>query len=263
MGRHSGSRNERRSRTAIQRPPAIDPRAHEAIFQFVRVLSSCGCPPEEIGRVALSACHELSKTWKRTSDYPLPDVDSAGRMLTIWFSDPMFLDNTGSPRPLPLRGRVSLESLARRADPNAKVGAMMGYPLQSGLLRRVGNSYVPRERMLLLRGTQGLSHPQGLRGLFGLLKTLDHNRGRAKNVPVRFQMFSYNEHFPISAREEFEKDASDAFRRLFYKADGQMHRRERNRKGNEPTIVMGVGGYAFEESDPLSTKIKRRKRRRE
>jgi hypothetical protein len=178
--------------------------------------------------------------------------------MTLWFSDPACLDPLGRPRALRLRGSpLSLETLAHRIDPNLDVRFVVRYLEHGGALRRLGNRYVPRDRFLIFRGRERMT--PFLRGLFGLLKTLEHNsqcRGKSSGWLERF---SINPSFPASAVRSFDKRLRVLINSLLLKVDADMHRHECAARKGERTVRIGVGVYRFEEEP--APRLQRRSRR--
>ena len=138
---------------------SLDARALEAVDRFVRVLARCGCTPADIAREVARACGQIPKSWAPRAMAALREMDDAAHVLTLWFSDPAYLDRRGAPLPLPLRGAGgSLEALAFRVDPKLDVREVLRYLSRQGALRRAGTRYVPKDRVLSLRGAGGPDH---------------------------------------------------------------------------------------------------------
>ena len=89
-----------------------------------------------------------------------------------------------------------------------------------------------------------------LRGLFGLLKTLEHNSRQGLRASGWLELFARNPRFPVSATEAFETSFRRLANRLMVRIDADMHRLECAARPGERTIRMGVGVYRFEE-DPV------------
>src|SRR5438874_13533717 len=126
MSRGTSSRRTPRPRWPRGRAPTLDARAVEAVTRFVRLLVRCGCAPKEIGKEVVKACRAVPTSWARQTKTTVPEVERAAHTLTLWFSDPEYLDSRGNPRPLPIRGTgPSLESLSRRLDPRVGVSEVL------------------------------------------------------------------------------------------------------------------------------------------
>jgi hypothetical protein len=248
--RRGGSGRRTARHDAHRSPSIIDPRFEEAITHFVRVLARSGCKTTDIERIAHGACRKIPKSWSRGPRVALSELKAVGHLLTLWWSDPAYVDSDGHPRALPLTGSHSIKTLLHRVDPRLNVRRILQYPLRSGVLRRVGSRYLPRERMLVLKGADGLDHPFRLGGLFGLLRTLDENRDRVRGTRVRFQAYTISERFPVRAVAAFEKRVHRIGRRLAFQLDTDMHRITAEYRPGEPTLQMGIGFYQFVDEVP-------------
>lgn len=244
----------RRSASSARRQTSstLDARALEAIGRFVRVLARCGCTPEEIACETQRACRQIPKSWTRKAQAALREMDDASHVLTLWFSDPAYMDRAGRPLALPLRGAGgSLEALAKRVDPQLDVREVRRYLWRRAALRRVGKRYVPKSRILWMRGAGGPDNSHNLRGLLGMLRNQEHNGQPERRVPGWYEVFAENPRFPVGARSAFDRSVRLWGNKVMYRADAEMHRYERARKHGERTVRMGVGIYRFEEgSEP-------------
>jgi hypothetical protein len=242
----------------------LDAAALEVVGRFVRVLGRCGYHPEAIEREVAAACRKIPKSWARSFPATLREMRDASHVLTLWFSDPAFLDAAGNPRALPLRGaRASLEDLVRRVDRRISPGELLSYLLRMRALRVVHSRYVPRDRVLSLRGAGGPYNLRGLRGLLGMLRTLEHNGLPKSRASGWFEAVAENPRFPVSCLLAFEKRLRRAGNRVLLQLDADMHRREIARRPNERTIRLGVGMYKFEyESDPFDPRPRARRKGR-
>lgn len=246
------------------RSTTLDPRALEAVTRFVRVLARAGCAPEDIGREVLKACRVVPKSWRRHARAEIPAVDAAAHALTIWHSDPEYLDSGGKPRRLPLRGKsLSIETLLRRVDPELRVSEVLPHLLHTRALRRVRKRhFLPNDRALSFRGFGEPYHTRGVRGLLAMLRTLEHNSSPTRKAPGWFEMFALNARFPVSDRPAFDDRIRRRGREFLFETDAHMHRRERARRKGERTVPLGVGVYLFEETPLRRTRIARKRAHR-
>jgi hypothetical protein len=246
----------------VRHSSTLDSRALEAVERFVRVLTRCGCAPDDIGNEVLKSCCKVPKSRAPKAMAALRERDDASHVLTLWFSDPAYLDRRGAPLPLPLRGAGgSLETLALRVDPKLDAREVLRYLVRRGALRRVRTRYVPKDRVLSLRGAGGPENLSHLRGLLGMLRTLEHNAQPKRRVAGWYEVFAENPRFPVSARAAFDKRLRVLGNKLLYQIDADMHRRERTRKKGERTVRIGVGVYRFEEGSRSRSRARRRRRK--
>lgn len=228
---------------------ALDEPSRRAIRGFIRVLARSGRSPEAILAEVRKACAEIPTAWSKRADTSY--FGDASHVITLWFSDPAYLDALGNPRPIPLRGASpSIEALTRRVDPETDPRAVLRRMEKGGALQRTGRAYLPRDRALIFARPGDVT--AALPGLFGLLKTLDHNSQRRRTGPKWLQLFARNPYFPVSALPAFERRIRRRIRRVVAEVDSQMHRYERARKTNEPTVRIGFGAYHFEEDPPAA-----------
>jgi len=165
-------------------------------------------------------------------------------VISIWFSEPQYLDARGHPRPLPARGSpLSIESLLRRVNPKLDFRQVIRSFEQTGVLKRIGARFVPRSQIFISPAPE--YSRSALWGLFGHLKTIEHNWGK-RGTPARLELYACNPHFPVSGAAAFQKRIRDLANRLVVRADADMHRRELARRPGERTVQMGVGIYQFD-----------------
>jgi hypothetical protein len=227
----------------------------------VRLLARCGIAPTDITREVLTAGRQVPKSWGRRVRETIPYLHHTSHILTLWFSDPKFLGSDGTPRPLPVEGdEDSIAALAQRVEPRLIPREVVRFLERSKVLRRVGSRYVPRERMVVLRGTDVADSFRKLRGLLGMLRAFEHNEVSRREVPGWFEAFADNPHFPVRAIPSLDQKVRAEAHRLLVRFDSDMHREERLRDPNEPTVRIGVGIYRFEEAVPAAPKPRSRKR---
>ena len=228
----------------------LDPIACEAIERFARVLAHCGGSPEDLVTAFTAACRRIPAEFSTRASATSGEMTDASHVLTIWYSDPQYLDQQGMPRPLPMQGVApSLEALIERVSPRLAVDEVLHYLLKVRALRRIGRRYAPRSRSLALRGTGGPTNFRNLRGLTAMLRTLEHNGRPRRLARGWFEVFAENPAFPARARAAFDARLDRLGMDFLQAIDSDMHRRELTRKPGEPTVRIGVGVYRFEDED--------------
>lgn len=257
MTRSAPSRRSPRSRRVGG--ARLEPETRQAVWRFVRILGRIGCAPRAIEAEVARACDQIPTAWSEVREPQ--DTEDPGHVLTLWFSDPTYLDKHGSPRPLPLTGPApSLASLAHRVDPGLDVHAVVRYLTRGGGLKRLGKRYVPRDRILIFK--QAEHRMPVLGGLFGLLRTLEVNQSGGRAGTRRLQLFAFNPRLPASAVPGFERRLRRLASRLVIKTDADMHRQERARRRGERTVRIGVGVYQYVEDRPRRSRTRLRSRKR-
>jgi hypothetical protein len=241
-----------------------DARARDAIVLAVRILAQYGCTPESVVREVLRAGRRLPRSLAQAPAVAVSEMDAAAHVLTLWFQDPDHLDSSGNPKPLPLRGAArSLEVLARRVDPKLDVEKILVHLLRRSVLRRVGSRYVPRERVLMFRGSGAPYHARSIQTMVAMLSTLEHNSRPGRSTPPWFERFAANARVPVSAIASFERWLLRHGNRLLEQADAKLHDYEQKRRKGERTVRIVIGIYrGEEESLPPKRRTKPQSQRR-
>jgi hypothetical protein len=245
-----------------KRTSTLDSQAVEAVVRFVRVLARCGCTPRDIAHQVLKAGRDIPGSWARTARAVIRELDAAAHIVTVWFSEPTYLDPKGNPKPLPLHGPgLSIETLAKQVDRALRAKDVLRHLVDTHALRRVGTRYIPRNRLVSFRGSGGPYHSRSLRSLSAMLRTLEHNSVPERLAPGWFEVFAMNPRFPAKDRAAFDKRLRRRGMHFLEEIDADMHRRERRRKKGERTVPLGVAIYQFEEQ-PLRGPSRRRRSKR-
>lgn len=232
-------------------PKRFDSRAVEAIELFVRLLAQCGCEPDAVLEQVRRACARVPRRWAKEARAAPREILDATHVLTVWFSDPAYLDEAGMPRPLPLRGSErSIEKLVASVDRRLDTDDVLAYLLKGRALRRLGSRYVPRGRVLSLRGVRGPNEFRNLRGLLAMLRTLEHNNRPRRQAPSWFEFSAENPRIPKRACRRFDEFVDVRAMRFLYDVDAELRRLELTCKRGEPTVRLGTGVYRFEEELP-------------
>lgn len=227
---------------------ALDTRAIDAIELFVRLLAQCGCEPDAVQQQVRRACERVPRSWVREAQAAPREIYDVSHVLTLWFSDPAYLDQAGMPRPLPLRGsQRSLETLVSSIDRRLDADEALAYLLKGRALRQVGSRYVPRGRVMSLRGVRGPNEFRNLRGLLAMLQTLEHNSRPRRQAPSWFEFCAENPRIPKRACAKYDEFVSVRAKRFLYDLDSELRRLELTCKPGEPTVRLGTGVYRYEE----------------
>jgi Family of unknown function (DUF6502) len=249
----SKSPAKRRQRGKARSNSSLDGQALEAIECFARILSRCGIEPENIVAAVREACERVPAAWVEKGGAADPEIADAAHVLTMWFTDPVYLDSNGTPKWLPRSGsNHSLHRLIEKVDDRLDSREVVAYLIRTGAVVRKGARYQPRARALLLRGVRGPDHFRTLRVLLNMLRTLEHNVRPKKKVRGLFEYFAENPQFPAGSRQAFDRRLDRLGKEFLLQVDADMHRRARRRRTGDPTVRIGVGVYRFEEDDDLN-----------
>lgn len=247
MTRRAKRIDERRPRDTVPLT-SLDARAIAAIELFVRLLAQCGCETDAVLKEVTRACNQVPRHWVSNARAAPREISEATHVLTVWFSDPAYLDGTGMPRPLPLHGSGrSFETLVSGIDRRLDAQEVLTYLLKGRALCRLGSQYVPRRRVLSLRGVRGPNEFRNLRSLLAMLRTLEHNSRPRRHTPSWFEFSAENPRIPKRACAKFDEFVGVRAMRFVLDVDSELRRLELAYKPGEPTVRLGTGVYRFEE----------------
>jgi hypothetical protein len=249
MTRNAKRTAGRRQSAAVPRVPhTLDSRAIETIELFVRLLARCGYETGAVIQQVHRAYHRVPRRWVSEAQAAPREISDATHVLTVWFSDPTYLDEAGMPRPLPVRGSErSLERLVSSIDRKLDADEVLAYLLKGRALRRLGSRYVPRTRVMSLRGVRGPNEFRNLRGLLAMLRTFEHNNRPRRQARSWFEFSAENPRIPKRACRKFDEFVGVRAKRLLVDVDSELRRLELTCKPGEPTVRLGTGVYRFEE----------------
>ena len=267
---------EPKVRRDSERDIPLDNAAREAIQFFARALARRGASPSAMAEAFAAACTGIPRQLIERAKRAGRELSDASHVLSLWFTDPQYLDAAGKPLALPPEGNgQSIATLVARVDPALDAKTVLRYLLRMRALAKIGARYGPRRRALDFRGTGGPTHSRGFRMVLALLRTLEHNTRPENEAPGSFEYSAENPRFPRSAREDFGAKVRQGGLAYLSELDSAMLSYERNRDPGEPTVRMGVGIYLYEDESepkrpegeprksngPASARVKNRKNR--
>ena len=246
---HASRRKGRRRRGGYNSPPPpLSPASIEAIGRFVRILARCGATSPDILQAVRRELARIPASWAARAGRMTREIEYAPHTLTRWFSEPAYQDPLGKPRALPFEGPSrSVAALVRSVDPRYNPRQVLDYLVRGGAIRRVGGRYIPRDRYLQFRGTEGPNSFHTLRLLTNTLASLEHNL--EVKVPGRgwFAYITENPQFPVRARAALDQYVRRLGKDMVVRVDAYMQRRELSRRPGEPTMGVGLGVNLWEE----------------
>jgi len=230
----------------MSRKPGRDELIGEVIERFVRLLAGGGIGRGELARQFRAACERLPGSSRGSAKSPKGFLNDVSHVLTLWFSDPQYLDARGHPRPLRLQGRAQcLQGLIRHVNPSIDAAEVIECLARTGSIERRGSFYVPLRRFLSLRDTAAVHHA-GLTSLARHLRTLENNARPREEVRGWFERIAENGRFPVRMLKDLEEKVTLRAMDLLSLMDTDMHRAELSRAPGEPTVCVGVGIYHYE-----------------
>jgi hypothetical protein len=219
--------------------------AAEVIELIIRILARCGIAREDFERIASGAWERIPVQWTARARRAKREMSGASHILTRWYHEVAYLDADGKPRALPLYGPRSVAALVRSVDPNLKVREALAYLVRGRAVRREGRHYLPRGRILFLRGARGPDYFRTLRVLSNMLCTLEHNVLPKRVASGWFEHHAENDQYPVSQLPQFHEYARSLGKAILPGVDVFMLHREQTRKADEPTASVGFGIYVW------------------
>lgn len=225
--------------------------AHEVLTECAAILVKTGHSPTQLERIFREACRKQKEPPHPFDPSSMPYVAGLSHVVAHWYTDPAFLDSSDQPLRLPLRGRgPCLAKLIRRVLPHERVEAVTDSLMRTGVVRRRGRLYAPKNRFV--EYTQDLSavHVHGLNSLVGMLRTLQHNISCGDENLRLLERAATNLYVPVRALPEIHRRIKREATALLWKLAGYLRSWE-VAPGSEPTTRVGVGAYVYE--DPRIT----------
>jgi hypothetical protein len=128
----------------------------------------------------------------------------APKLMQIWHCNVRYLERNGTPKLLPLKGEVSLESLLGELKCTLDVVAVKDAMVAAGLVEVKGRGFLrPLSRVVI--GEDEVAARQALYSLKDLLRVLEHNLAERDRKSRIFQRFIYESKIPAARVEEFKR----------------------------------------------------------
>jgi hypothetical protein len=196
------------------------------------------------------ACERLPENLFRSGQTLNHELLESGHVLSVWLSDPNYLDQQGQPLPIRLRGAApSLEALIDRVSSGLQIEQVVKYLVRTGSITKVGRRYAVRRTSVSVSREPELAYAHGLQTVLALLHTIENNAPPIQDRHLCFEFTAGNTRFPTRLRGEFDtrlrRLGMDFLRRL----DADMRRAEDSRRPGEPTLRMTVGLFQSEENN--------------
>jgi len=248
------------SRTDVTEPSTL---VLQVIDLFSRFIARTGLPREILLREVRRASRGIPESPVRAGRRELREILDASHVLTLWYSDPQYLDHKGAPLPLRVRGKApSLPVLIRRVDPSLDVSEMIAYLLKAKALRRAGQCYLPSARAIAMRQTAAPVHERNIRPLFGMLTTLEYNSKSRNEGRGCFEFLAENPRVPARLLKQVSSNIDRLGDEIMRRMDALLHAAELELRPGEPTVRVGFGAYQFNWNSPPELERIRRPRAR-
>lgn len=235
----------------------------EMLERLAALSNRCGVSQEEFADFATQASRKRAGRNAQVPKYALDCVLYAAHTLTLWHTDPAMLNEQGHPRPLPLRGTTSVESLAGTACPSVPAAAIVEHLIHHKTITRDGHNWRPNgDRVRFAAG----SPEQSLHGLVilrGLLRTLERNTTAAGRPDAFFELHAKNGHIPLRDKPVVMRNARRNGHKFLSDLDADMQRRANPSLPESRKAHLSVGVYVYEEDVAPPSRTRRTRKRSE
>lgn len=223
--------------------------ALEAIDRFARVLALTGMSREQMAYAFHEASARVPKRLLKSGQTLERELVDAAHILTLWLSDPNYLNQGGEPLRIRAKGaQPSLEALIRRVNPELELDRVVQYLIRTGSVVRASQRYVVRQRHVSFSSDPELAYAHGLQAVLGLLRTIEDNALPKRNRRLWFENAAGNPRFPARLRAQFDTKLRRLGMDFLHRLDADMQRAEQSVRPGEPTVRMRVGLYQCEDS---------------
>jgi hypothetical protein len=241
---------------------------NRALEQMCRILFefglSLGATPEDLRKAVATALVNTGRL-----PYRMAEVEGfefwhgAGELTAAWYDQVSLTDDDGMPRPLPLSGSRSLESLIAKYLPGYAAAEVVELLVTDGLLIRLPNGlYRPRRRMAVFPGlnTRTLDRMGVL--LRALLTTFTWNAVERKGRQTRPERQTHASHLPVESIPEFEAIVKRLATILIDQVDRWMAPRQAPGSRGTRTARVGVSVFSYVERNDGGAQPRRARKRR-
>lgn len=226
---------------------------------LIRVLTRSGHSPRRLSQTFRDVCSRHKEPKRIWDPRALTFHADVYHVITLWHTDPRYLDSNGQPIALALRGRgPSLSELIRRVLPSADPEVITRSLLVSKGISRTGQLYRPNGRIFLYPRND--RHLHGLNMLLSMLRTVERNLSGEKHA-VLFNRAAMNPSFPVVKLPLLHARMDVRGNEFLHILDDWMSREAKKTSGGK-RIRLGVGLFAFEEPVEPHFRFERKRGRR-
>ncbi len=229
--------------------PTIDV---ELLDSLARILQSTGVTPATMMKNFETICKRLAQRATPAFRQHLKDLP---QIIGEWYRNPEYLNAQGAPRPLPLTGPVSLESLAQRVLKTATPASTIAALKHNRAIRATKQGYLPTDKRIVYVDDDVRAH--ALEAIRSLLSTLEHNLAQRQGPARLFECIASHPEVPTNALKPFDARVRPQAMEFLQRAYGDLTRFSRKKTGRSRTARLGVGVYVFEDRTSASTSKRR------
>jgi Family of unknown function (DUF6502) len=252
MTRVTGSRSQRTKQIATTHPKTIA--AIRRLLNELRdLLNDIGLDASRLNLHTVSPDRSSSVATK-SMYYPA----AVGEILSVWRSDPRYVDSTGCPAIIPIKGRnPSFQGMCRIAVPGIKYRTILGELLRVGAVETTNNRIRVTERVFPVYRDSLLAKQHTLASLVTFVRTLRHNlRNHSSSGAQRFHRVAWNGSLDRELAVPLNIWLKQQGQSFLESADTWMRRASsknaigRKRHKNDDCLAVSVGVYlSVDDSD--------------
>ena len=209
-------------------PPRVpfDALASQTLQLVLKTFLRCGYSAHDIGARAAIEAARIAPDVRPVGSGSQIEQDDWARVVTLWSTEPEYVDENGAPRVLRIRGPApSIEALLQRVDSNLTADEACNSLLQTGAARRVG-------RRLAARAHPALVFPPGspeqsahhLRVLNAILWNFEHNANLKGRDPAWVERRVTAQTLPASTLTSYSLEANERAMAFLAQEDARMER---------------------------------------
>lgn len=226
----------------------MDSAALESIELFALLLARCNFSRTEALEHFRFCLDQLPATVGFPGDSdeaPAEDHYVPAEVLTQWHLLPQYVQKDGQPRALRANGAgLTVASIVRRVHPRSNPEQILKYLLSIRAVTRVGNRYIPRERIARHRLSPRLQRIHHFLAVLALLRTVENNA--RQDAKTRQYQFTTDGSIPESQLVEHRKDMAEVGDQTLMFADEAMFRRSVKPRRGERAIPVTLGVFMSE-----------------
>jgi hypothetical protein len=232
----------------MQRAPSgSGDHALDCLSRVARILVLCGHSPKDLVRKLQAACRVLPEPTFGWDPERLHFIADLPHVISLWYSDPLYLAAKGEPAALPVSGRgATLASLIKRVLPHEDPRAVARALIEMRAIRAQGTRYLPNDKHVGFRDETARLY--SLSVLLRILGTIERNITGAKGTAIT-ERHAIHPSFPVAALPGAHRQLKARAAEFLWGADNAMRRLERRYRYGQ-RVRLGVEVFAFEE--PLS-----------
>jgi Family of unknown function (DUF6502) len=169
-------------------------------------------------------------------------------ILGAWYREPVFLDEHGKPRSLPLEGAKSFESLVTRFLPRFKLDDIVEILVAERVLRRdARGELIPMRRTVIFTKPGAMMLDRVPVIVQGLLSTIRHNANTKDQRGTRCERLTILDRLPVEAIPAFNEQVKKLAQSLLNQADNWALQRQLapGSRSRKKTARAGVEVFAY------------------